>query len=57
MNVSAKEQHQEANQQVLATLESITDGFLHIDAQGRFTYVNQRMEKYLEKKRGELRGK
>jgi PAS domain S-box-containing protein len=46
-----------ANQRVVAILESITDGFAHIDANWRYTYVNQHVEEFAGKRREELLGR
>lgn len=39
-----EEQLQEANRQVTTILESITDAFVHVDTEWRYTYVNQGVE-------------
>ncbi|MFY0568398.1 PAS domain-containing sensor histidine kinase [Archangium lansingense] len=48
---------EEAERKITAILESITDAFFALDAQGRFTYVNRRAEEYLGRSREELLGK
>ena len=52
-----EEELQEAKDQVTTILESITDAFLCLDSQWRYSYLNQRMETYLGKKREEVLGK
>ncbi|MGB3265975.1 MAG: PAS domain-containing protein [Microcoleus sp.] len=47
----------EANQQVSNILESITDAFIAIDSQWRFTYVNATAEKLLARSRNDLLGR
>ena len=46
-----------ARQRIEAILESITDGFLAIDRNWRFTYVNQKAAEYLGRSHEELIGK
>jgi PAS domain S-box-containing protein len=48
---------QAANQQVINTLESITDAFVAFDSEWRYTYVNRTAEKLLKRSREELIGK
>lgn len=48
---------QTANQQVSNILESITDAFIAIDAQWRYTYVNAAAEKLVRRSRNELLGR
>lgn len=43
--------------QTIKILESITDGFVALDYQGQFTYLNRRAESLLRRKRKELLGK
>lgn len=45
---------QAARNQMTQILESITDAFLALDDQWRFTYVNQQAERLLQRKRTEL---
>lgn len=52
----AKERLQEAHQEIIAILESITDGFIHLDAAWRFTYVNHFMATLVKREREELLG-
>jgi PAS domain S-box-containing protein len=47
---------QGARNQITKILESITDAFLAIDREWRFTYVNQQAERLLQRKRSELLG-
>jgi PAS domain S-box-containing protein len=47
----------QAQEQITAILESITDGFCHLDRQWRFTYVNRRTEAFFSKSREALLGK
>ncbi|MBI2955607.1 MAG: PAS domain S-box protein [Chloroflexi bacterium] len=51
------DQAEAARQQTIDILESITDGFLALDRQWRFTYVNKRAEQVLRKSRRYLVGK
>jgi len=44
-------------QRLVTTLESITDAFFTLDAEWRFTYVNQEAERVLQRDRGELLGR
>ncbi|MEG4939607.1 PAS domain-containing protein [Microcoleus sp. F4-D5] len=48
---------QAASQQVSNILESITDAFMAIDAQWRYTYVNSTAEKLLSRSRNDLLGR
>ncbi len=48
---------QAASQQVSNILESITDAFMAIDAQWRYTYVNATAEKLLSRSRNDLLGR
>src|SRR5258708_4367957 len=52
----AEEQRQEANRKVAALLESITDGFMHLDTEWRYVSINERMKEIIGKKREELQG-
>lgn len=52
----AKEQLQEANREITAILESITDGFVHLDTLWRFTYVNRLMATLTGREPEELLG-
>jgi PAS domain S-box-containing protein len=45
------------NEQLANILESITDGFVAVDRQWRYTYVNQKAEQILQKNQTELLGK
>ncbi|MBX5444433.1 ATP-binding protein [Sphaerobacter sp.] len=47
---------EEADAESRRILESISDGFVALDAQGRFTYVNRRAEQLLKVPREELLG-
>lgn len=47
---------QGANQQVINTLETISDAFTAFDSQWQYTYVNQAAEKLLKRSRDELLG-
>src|SRR5437660_11438344 len=47
----------ESNTRVTAILESITDGFMHLDIEWRYLYINTRMEEMIGRKREELIGK
>jgi PAS domain S-box-containing protein len=46
-----------ANQQVSSILESITDAFMAIDSQWRYTYVNATAEKLHQRSRNDLLGR
>ncbi|MEG4805623.1 PAS domain-containing protein [Microcoleus sp. ARI1-B5] len=46
-----------ANQQVTNIIESITDAFIAIDSQWRYTYVNATAEKLLSRSRADLLGR
>jgi diguanylate cyclase (GGDEF)-like protein/PAS domain S-box-containing protein len=48
---------QDSRRQIAEILESITDGFVAIDRQYRFTYVNAEGEKLLGKRREEMVGR
>ena len=48
---------QAARQQITNILESISDAFVALDSEGRYTYVNPKAEQLLQKKREELIGK
>lgn len=54
---AAEEQRQEADRRIGKILASITDIFAHIDAQWRYSYVNQRTEEYTGKSREALLGR
>jgi PAS domain S-box-containing protein len=47
----------QAQRRVSDTLESITDGFITLDRDWRFSYVNFQAERLLQKSRAELMGK
>ena len=53
----AVEQSKESEQRLLATLDSITDGFVTIDRNWRFTFVNREAEKLLGIPRASLIGR
>lgn len=53
----AQQALQAANQQVINTLESISDAFVAFDRDWRFTYVNDEAEKFLQTSRHDLLGK
>src|SRR5262249_2715858 len=48
---------QAAEQRTAAILESLTDGFFAVEAQGRMTYVNAVAERVLQRQREELVGR
>ncbi|MBD0340375.1 MAG: PAS domain-containing protein, partial [Microcoleus sp. Co-bin12] len=48
---------QAANQQVSNIIESITDAFMALDSQWRYTYVNATAEKLLSRSRADLLGR
>ncbi|HEY9650980.1 MAG TPA: ATP-binding protein, partial [Coleofasciculaceae cyanobacterium] len=48
--------YQPTNQQIVYTIESITDGFCAVDHQWRFTYINRQAEQFLGRKRAKLLG-
>lgn len=52
-----EEELQEAKDEMTTILESITDAFLCLDSQWRYSFLNQRMETYLGKRREEVLGK
>jgi len=58
--IAEHEQTEEAlnksNRQIISILESITDAFIAVDHQWRFTYVNEEAEKLFRKERMELLG-
>lgn len=47
----------EANSRIANILESITDGFVSVDLQWKYTYVNRKAFELLAKSKGELLGK
>ncbi len=53
----AEESLQSANQRLTTTLERITDGFVSLDQQWRYTYVNQAAVRFVQSSREELLGK
>ncbi len=59
-NMNLKNAHkalQESNRRVASILESITDGFFAIDQYGRFSYINHRAERLLDRKRADILGR
>ena len=52
----ARTQAENTQQRIADVLECITDGFVALDAEWRFTYVNGRAERSLGQSRGELLG-
>jgi PAS domain S-box-containing protein len=56
LEVVAREEAEAAQQQVQRILESITDAFLALDHEWRFTYLNREAEHLLQRKRAELLG-
>jgi PAS domain S-box-containing protein len=48
---------QAARNRITNIFESITDGFLALDGEWRFTYINKQAELFLQRKREELLGK
>jgi PAS domain-containing protein len=48
---------QAAKEQITNTLESISDAFVALDSEWRYTYVNTRAEQFFQKPREELIGK
>jgi PAS domain S-box-containing protein len=52
----AEEAQRESAQRIASILESITDGFLALDREWRFTYLNHRAEQLLERQSAELIG-
>ena len=53
----ARNQAEEAQKKIANVLESITDGFVALDSEWRFTYVNGRAERSLGQSRTELLGR
>jgi PAS domain-containing protein len=53
----AREEAERGRKQVEQVLESITDGFFALDAEWRFTYVNERAERAFERNRQLLVGR
>jgi PAS domain S-box-containing protein len=53
----AEEALRATNEELAEIFESITDGFCAIDGQWRFTYINQRAERILERHQSELLGR
>ncbi len=47
---------EDARQRISSILESITDAFIALDREFRFTYVNKEAERILQRSRGELMG-
>jgi len=52
----AEENLKNSNLQISCILENMPGGFISIDRQWRFTYVNPEAERYIQKSRGELIG-
>lgn len=48
---------QEVDQHLVEILDSITDAFINVDRQWRYTYINRKAEEVLGKKREELLGR
>src|SRR5690606_37660047 len=55
--VEAQQRADELGTRLVETLENISDAFLTLDCHGRFTYLNSRAEKLLERRREELIGR
>jgi diguanylate cyclase (GGDEF)-like protein/PAS domain S-box-containing protein len=53
---AARAQAEEEHRRVATILESITDGFVALDRDWRFTYVNREAERLLERERDQLLG-
>ena len=53
----AEEALRESHKQTVTILESITNAFIALDREGRFTYVNAEAERLLRRTRSELVGK
>ena len=53
---SSEQALEAANQQIANILESITDAFLTLDSEWRFTYVNHQCEKLIRRSREQLLG-
>lgn len=53
----AEEEFQQANREHTHLFEGITEAFLAVDRQWRFTYINSRTEQFLSRKAEELLGK
>lgn len=51
---NAEKRHQLSDIRLTQTLESMTDGFVTLDAEGRFTYVNAQAEAIFDRDRSEL---
>ncbi|MCC5876489.1 MAG: PAS domain S-box protein, partial [Candidatus Sumerlaeia bacterium] len=52
-----EEEARELARRMTTTLESITDAFLTLDREWRFTYINRQAEKVLQRNRDEILGK
>jgi PAS domain S-box-containing protein len=58
LNYRLKQNFKMAQQQIFTTLENIVEGYLALDNEWRFTYINQQQQKILSgKKSGNLIGK
>ena len=55
--VRIDEEHRALRNRLSRTLESMTDAFFTLDSKWRFTYLNQKCESLLRRKRDELLGK
>lgn len=53
----AEEELRRTHQQLISTLESITDGFVSVDRQWRFNYVNESAARIFHIPRGQVTGK
>jgi len=53
----AREEAEVAKEQLVENLESITDAFIALDSEWKYTYVNKHYETIAQKKRSELLGK
>ncbi|WP_420130358.1 PAS domain S-box protein [Longimicrobium sp.] len=54
---AAREEEARARREIEALLESITDAFVAVDREWRYTYVNREAERLLHKPRAELLGR
>src|ERR1051325_3907253 len=53
---TARAEAENAQHQIASILESVTDGFIVLDREWRFTYINNEAEKQLQKPRAEIIG-